>query len=100
LFLIDDSAENALDASNASTPAKVLLFGNYAWNAVMIPHEEREPEDTMTYVELKQRGLLEKRQARRREKIKEGWLPSGVERVANWEEVIMWVEKFSQGGEK
>jgi hypothetical protein len=96
LFLIDDSAENALHAANHSPPAKVLLFGDYAWNAV-VQHDEGQPEDTMTYVELKDAGLLEKRAIRRKRLVEEGWLPDGVERVRNWDEVIAWVEKFGQG---
>lgn len=54
----------------------------------------------MTYVELQKQGLLEKRAARRNEKIQEGWLPKGVERVKDWDAVIKWVEKFGQAGEK
>jgi len=95
LFLIDDSAENAFHAATHSPPAKVLLFGDYAWNAV-VQHDEGEPEDTMTYVELKEAGLLEKRAARRQSLIQEGWLPEGVERVRTWDEVIAWVEKFGR----
>jgi hypothetical protein len=96
LFLIDDSAENALHAANHSPPAKVLLFGDYPWNAVVGPKDGGVPEDTMTYVELKDAGLLEKRAARRRELIQEGWLPDGVERVRNWGEVITWVEDLER----
>lgn len=96
MFLIDDSAENALQAANASPPAKVLLFGDYPWNAVVL-HDEGQAEDTMTYVELKEAGLLEKRAERRKKLIEEGWLPDGVERVRNWDEVIAWVEKYGQG---
>lgn len=60
-------------------------------------HNEGEPEDTMTYVELQEAGLLEKRAIRRKKLIEEGWLPKGVERVRNWDEVVAWVEKFGQG---
>jgi hypothetical protein len=94
--LIDDSAENALHAANALPPAKVLLFGDYPWNAV-VAHDAEQPEDTMTYVELKEAGLLEKRAERRKILIEEGWLPKGVERVRSWDEVSAWVEKFGQG---
>lgn len=52
------------------------------------------PEDSMTYVELENRGLLEKRAARRRELVQRGWLPEGVERVKDWPAVIKWVEAF------
>jgi hypothetical protein len=52
----------------------------------------------MTYVELQKQGMLEKRQSRRRDKIAEGWLPSGVERVRDWDEVIKWVEALEQRG--
>lgn len=48
----------------------------------------------MTYVELKERGLLAKRAERRRELIQRGWLPDGVERVKDWGAVIKWVEAF------
>ena len=94
--MIDDSAENALHAANASPPAKVLLFGDYPLNAV-VAHDEGQPEDTMTYVELKEAGLLEKRAERRKKMIEEGWLPEGVERVRSWVQVIAWVEKFGRG---
>ncbi|KAJ7456574.1 hypothetical protein FB451DRAFT_1407269 [Mycena latifolia] len=30
--LIDDSAENAIQCSTASSPTRVLLYGNYEWN--------------------------------------------------------------------
>lgn len=63
---------------------------------MILPHEERQPVDTMTYVELQKQGLLEKRQSRRRDKIAEGWLPNGVERVRDWDEVIKWVEALEQ----
>ena len=96
LFLIDDSAENALHAANHSAPAKVLLFGDYPWNAV-VQHDQEEPEDTMTYVQLKESGRLEKRAERRKKLIQEGWLPEGVERVGNWGEVIEWVKRSEQG---
>lgn len=96
LFLIDDSAENALHAANHSPPAKVLLFGDYPWNAV-VQHDQEEPEDTMTYVQLKESGRLEKRAERRKKLIQEGWLPEGVERVRNWGEVIEWVKRSEQG---
>jgi hypothetical protein len=62
-----------------------------------VQHDEGQPEDTMTYVELKDAGLLEKRAVRRKRLVEEGWLPEGVERVKNWDEVIAWVEKFGQG---
>jgi len=51
----------------------------------------------MTYVELKEAGLLEKRAERRKKMIEEGWLPKGVERVRSWDEVIAWVEKLGPG---
>jgi hypothetical protein len=95
LFLIDDSAENALHAANSSPPAKVLLFGDYPWNAV-VQHGEEEPEDTMTYVELQEAGKLEKRAERRKHLIHEGWLPQGVERVRDWNAVIAWVEEYGK----
>ena len=94
LFLIDDSAENARDAASASPPVKVLLFGDYPWNAVVHKDGDDAPEDLMTYVELEKQGLLEKRAKRRREQMKSGWLPDGVERVKDWNAVIEWVKAF------
>lgn len=55
---------------------------------------DEAPEDSMTYVELEKRGLLEKRAERRRGLVQKGWLPDGVERVKNWDAVIKWVEAF------
>lgn len=54
------------------------------------------PEDSMTYVELEKRGMLEKRAKRRRELIQRDWLPEGVERVKNWDAVVKWVEAFGE----
>lgn len=95
MFLIDDSAENALDAAAASPPVKVLLFGDYPWNAAVHPRGEEEPEDTMTYVELEKRGRLENRAKRRKELIERAWLPEGVERVKDWAEIISWVQRHA-----
>lgn len=50
----------------------------------------------MTYVELKKRGLLEKRAERRRTLIEKAWLPRGVERAKDWDAVIKWVEAFDE----
>lgn len=96
LFLIDDSADNAYEAVNASPPCKVLLFGSYPWNAIV-----RNPHDTidldgLSYGEKEQRGLLEESAARRKELMEKGWLPDGVERVKDWEAVMEWVKAFEK----
>lgn len=96
LFLIDDSAENARDAASASPPVKVLLFGDYPWNAIVHKHGDEQSEDTMTYVELEKRGMLEKRAERRKQLIQRAWLPEGVERVKDWNAVISWVDAFGK----
>ena len=89
LFLVDDSGENALDASTAIPPVRVLLFGKYPWNAV-IPRPAHQ--DSMTYIEKERRGLLQDSEDMRATLVREGWLPDGVERVAEWEDVVRWVE--------
>ena len=94
LFLIDDSAENALEASIADPPAKVLLFGEYPWNAVVPRHSTKSIG--MTYVERVKEGKLAEWEEQRERDIAEGWLPSGVERVKNWAEVLEWVDAFDQ----
>lgn len=93
LFLVDDSAENALDASASSPPVKVLLFGDYPWNAVVYRHGE---QDRMTYVEKADKGLLADSEAKRGKALTEGWLPEGVERVSDWDAVVRWTEDFER----
>jgi hypothetical protein len=115
MVLIDDSAENAFDASQADPPAKVLLFGQYPWNAVVRAKKTSKYADSSTpenghggvditdeelddlpYIEKSKRGLLERARERRKKMIQEGWIPEGVERVRNWEEVISWVARNEQ----
>jgi hypothetical protein len=98
LFLIDDSAENAYEASTHTPPAHVLLFGTYPWNAVVHRPENAVAEDKMTYVEKEARGVLDKFAQRRQDAIKEAWLPEGVERVGNWQEVVQWVKSAEADG--
>jgi hypothetical protein len=112
MVLVDDSAENALDASQADPPVRVLLFGDYPWNAVVkkvkssIPaagssraagngHGEAGEEDLdeLPYVEKEKRGLLARSAERRKALIAEGWLPEGVKRVRDWNAVIKWVQE-------
>lgn len=105
LFLVDDSAENAVDASRADPPVHVLLFGEYPWNAI-VPRKDRpaddplaDPEDDrMTYKDKERLGLLAKSEERRRRLIEEGWVPKGVERVKDWDAVVRWVEAKEQDG--
>ncbi len=96
LFLIDDSSENALDASTAIPPCKVLLFGRYPWNAVVHDPEQSIPEDSLPYYEKAEQGLLEESERRRQKLIQQGWLPHGVERVSDWEEVVQWVKEYEK----
>lgn len=115
LFLIDDSAENAYDAAHASPPVRVLLFGAYPWNAVVHQRHHHhnhdlddldrkasqgsripEPEDEWTYTQLKDNGWVEAMDEKHAKLVREDWLPEGVERVRNWEEVISWVAKYEQ----
>lgn len=98
LLLIDDSAENALDASRADPPVKVLLFGQYPWNAVIGAPERDDEIDKMTYVEWGQQGLMGRVEERRKKRIEEDWLPDHVERVASWDEVVRWLEKWEADG--
>jgi hypothetical protein len=84
---------------SAEPPAKVLLFGNYPWNAVLKPRkgqggvddEEGMELDALPYVEKVERGLLQKSEERRKRLIQENWLPEGLERVKDWDAVLRWV---------
>ncbi|KAK8864211.1 hypothetical protein IAR55_001457 [Kwoniella newhampshirensis] len=100
LFLIDDSSENAYDVSISlhphPYPTKVLLFGSYPWNAIVHKPEQLQPLEEMTYLEKEEKGLMGQYEALRKEKIAQGWLPESVERVADWEGVVKWVEKFGE----
>ncbi|WVO16370.1 hypothetical protein L204_104045 [Cryptococcus depauperatus] len=102
LFLIDDSAENAYDVSTSCYDhphtTRVLLFGNYPWNTIVRSPETSLPIENMTFVERQDKGLLEEYSKLREQRIKEGWLPKGVVRVGDWEDVIRWVEKFEETG--
>ncbi|WWC70412.1 uncharacterized protein I206_104363 [Kwoniella pini CBS 10737] len=100
LFLIDDSSENAFDVANSKYPhegsIKVLLFGNYPWNAIIHgdPSDIESPLEKMTYFEKLKNNKLEEYENIRKHKIEKNWLPPGVERVSNWENVFEWVESF------
>ncbi|WVQ99221.1 hypothetical protein IAU59_006353 [Kwoniella sp. CBS 9459] len=98
LFLIDDSSENAYDVSVATYPhegpTKVLLFGNYPWNAVVHNPLTKTELEGMTYLEKEQKGLLDEYEKLRQRKIEAGWLPDGVRRVGDWQAVVRWVEEF------
>ncbi|KAL7421764.1 hypothetical protein Q5752_003535 [Cryptotrichosporon argae] len=96
LFLIDDSADNALACSLASPPVRVLLFGAYPWNAVIADPAAAHPDDALTYVERRDAGLDGAYRVRRAERVARAWLPAGVERVPDWDAVIAWVERFER----
>ncbi|WVW83660.1 hypothetical protein I302_105681 [Kwoniella bestiolae CBS 10118] len=100
LFLIDDSSENAYDVATSTypheLPTKVLLFGDYPWNAIVHDPSQRTQIEAMTYHEKQEKGLLEEYEQLREKRIKEGWLPRGVERVADWTRVVEWVERFDK----
>lgn len=100
LFLIDDSAENALSAAAAPDPPRVLLFGEYPWNAEIVPPEgegAKHPDDGLIYTEAEKLGKLEERKARRNVRVQRGWLPPTVTRVRGWEDVVRWVEGLERG---
>ncbi|WWD17491.1 hypothetical protein CI109_101932 [Kwoniella shandongensis] len=100
LFLIDDSSENAYDIATSlhphPYPTKVLLFGNYPWNAIVHVPDQLQPLEKMTYLQKQENGLVEEYERLRKEKIERGWLPDGVVRVGGWENVIHWVEGFER----
>ncbi|WVR07247.1 hypothetical protein IAU60_004288 [Kwoniella sp. DSM 27419] len=100
LFLIDDSSENAYDVSTSthphSGPVKVLLFGDYPWNAVVHDPTQKTELQSLTYNEKEKRGLLEEYERVRTGKIQEGWLPQGVQRVSSWTQVVAWVEDWER----
>ncbi|WWC61656.1 uncharacterized protein I303_104240 [Kwoniella dejecticola CBS 10117] len=100
LFLIDDSSENAYDVATSTYPhdgpIKVLLFGDYPWNAVVHgdPSFPKSAVEGMTYHEKVKNGLLEEYESIRKKKLEKKWLPPGVERAGDWEKVLGWVERF------
>lgn len=99
MLLVDDSAENALAAAAADPPARVLLFGSYPWNAEIVPpHGEcaAHPHDKLIYIEREEQGLISDCDARRTMRIEEGWLPEGVTRVRNWDEVVAHVASLEK----
>ena len=101
--LIDDSAENVLlCATQANPPVPCLLFGSYAWNAaIREPGSHRHPDDKeveeggMTYKQKEEKdpALIRQAEERRREVVSKAWLPEGVERVRDWDEVVRWVKE-------
>lgn len=100
LFLIDDSAENALAAAAAPEPPRVLLFGAYPWNAEIVPPSgegEAHPDDKLIYIEAEKDGKLAEREERRQTRIKRGWLPDNVTRVSGWPGVVAWAGKLDKG---
>ena len=98
LLLIDDSAENALDASRASPPVKVLLFGKYGWNRVVLTPEQSDELDQATYAEWQAAGQMDEVAARRRKREEEGWLPDHVERVDDWQGVVAFMKRWEADG--
>ncbi|TXT15585.1 hypothetical protein VHUM_00088 [Vanrija humicola] len=97
-LLIDDSSENALAAAAADPPERVLLFGGWPWNVAIVPPDGEgaaHPDDKKLYVELAaEEGGLAAAAERRAVRIRRAWLPKGVERVANWNDVVEWVKKY------
>ena len=98
LLLIDDSADNAVESSRAQTDCPVLLFGSYPWNAVVLDPDQKDELDNLTYVDMVSRGLLDKVEERRRKRIEAGWLPDHVERVADWDAAVEWVDRWEASG--
>lgn len=103
MLLVDDSAENALAAAAADPPAPVLLFGTYPWNAEIVPpHGEctAHPHDKLIYVDREEQGILVECLERRNMRIDHGWLPEGVTRVHDWNEVVKFVQGLESGENK
>ncbi|KAJ7225935.1 hypothetical protein GGX14DRAFT_349237 [Mycena pura] len=91
--LIDDSSENAIQCSIASSPTTVLLFGDYEWNKRI--SVAGDGSDEMSFDERLAAGGG-------REFWKEETLavPEGapVERVKDWSEVVRWVRAAKAQG--
>ncbi|KAJ6626854.1 hypothetical protein B0H10DRAFT_2295792 [Mycena sp. CBHHK59/15] len=91
--LIDDSAENAIQCATASSPTRVLLFGDYEWNKRI-----SGPGDGCDEMSFDKRLAA----AGGREFWKEEGLvvPDGVplERVKDWSEVVRWVKAAKSEG--
>ncbi|GMK58224.1 hypothetical protein CspeluHIS016_0502560 [Cutaneotrichosporon spelunceum] len=100
MLLVDDSAENALAASKAAEPPRVLLFGNYPWNAEIVAPGEAHPHDKLIYIDCEECGHLPARHQRRQARIARGWLPDNVSRVSDWNAVVEWVEGHERGENK
>ncbi|KAJ7814109.1 hypothetical protein B0H14DRAFT_2850873 [Mycena olivaceomarginata] len=91
--LIDDSAENAIQCSTASSPTRVLLFGDYEWNKRI--SGPGDGADEMSFDRRLAAGGG-----------KEFWkedmlvIPDGVplERVKDWSQVVRWVKTARQEG--
>lgn len=84
-LLIDDHVLNVDKAAEAGI--QCLLFGeDYRWNRRRWGMQT--PEDAMHYEERKQAGLAIP--------AAELELLAGVERVANWEAVVEWIEKWDK----
>ncbi|KAF7340026.1 Protein kinase domain-containing protein [Mycena venus] len=89
--LIDDSAENAIQCSTASSPTRVLLFGDFEWNKRI-----SGPGDGADEMSFDKRLVASGG--------KEFWkedrlvIPDGVpiERVKDWSEVVRWVRTARQ----
>lgn len=97
LLLVDDSAENALTCARLEPHQRVLLFGSYPWNAeIRNPADPEHPDDKKTYVELEKEGKLDEAKERRQKRIDDAWLPKGVQRVKNWDEVVEFVKGLEQ----
>ncbi|KAG8933781.1 hypothetical protein FRC02_011200 [Tulasnella sp. 418] len=84
VLLIDDSLENALTCAKAGIP--VLLFGTYQWNRRA--STTTSPMDHLSHAERITAGddLYWERDV-----VKE--LPSCIQRVAGWEEVLEWLHR-------
>ncbi|KAJ6604220.1 hypothetical protein DFH09DRAFT_1442244 [Mycena vulgaris] len=91
--LIDDSAENAIQCSTASSPTRVLLFGDYEWNKRI-----SGPGDGADEMSFDRR--LAAAGGREFWKEEELIVPEGVplERVKDWSEVIRWVTAARREG--
>ncbi|KAJ7770918.1 hypothetical protein DFH07DRAFT_866602 [Mycena maculata] len=91
--LIDDSAENAIQCSTASSPTRVLLFGDYEWNKRI--SGPGDGADEMSF-DLR----LAAGDGREFWKEESLVIPDGapLERVKDWSEVVRWVKTARQEG--
>lgn len=69
-------------------------------NEKIHPDDRSIDEGGLTYLEKEEKGVLAESEARWAAWKAKAWIPEGVERAADWTEVVQWVKKRGEGLEK